>query len=343
MLPALIGMIGRLAATEGMAAVAGSGATGGATAGLASRVQYQFNPATVTGNKFNPASITQSKLPPPLPHEIEKTSGLFEKMTDKLKGLALGIQIPIHSLPELTQTFVGTLTTFVRGIDDAAKPIQSLVRLANPAQAEAFDRAIKDAYAVIGRSLIPIMEAFTRSARKIGDAMAGLEPIMEPAMKKLAEFVDELSTGIAKAIADSPETFKLLSSAIQMAVEQTKVWIPLLEQQAQIMNMMMAPENLILGSGKGPGFDKNASSAGAAARQAQFVQPKQIADDMIKNALNMGVGAKKTDNQALNSIDDTLKKIRDGFEKWWNRNADRVDKTAETVSPAYGIWKRLTG
>ncbi len=311
-LPALIGMAARVAGGAGE--VAGmAGATSSASA-----------LGDVGGKLGQLANISQTATP---------TLGKFNAALD-LTG---------HKVAELTTTFTRALTVFVRGIDDAAKPIEALVRLANPAQADAFQRAIKDAYAVIGRSLIPIMEAFTRSARKIGDAMAGLEPIMEPAMKKLAEFVDELSTGIAKAIADSPETFKLLSSAIQMAVEQTKVWIPLLEQQAQIMNMMMAPENLIFGSGKGPGFDKNATSAGAAARGAQFVQPKQIADDMIKNALNMGVGAKQTDNQALNSIDETLKKIQTGFEKWWNRNADTVDKAAQTVSPAYGIWKRLTG
>lgn len=354
MLPALIGMLARGAASEGLAglfgATAGRSAAGGAASSVAARTQYTYQPGQWNGplanpnQAYTPATVKKNMLPPELPSEIQKTSGLFEKMTDKLKGLSVGIAIPIKSLPELTETFVGSLTTFVRGIEEAAKPIESLVRVANPAQADAFARAIRDAYGVIGRSLIPVMQSFTVVARKMGDVMAGLEPVVAPTMKNIAGLVERAGAALADTIVKSADLFKLVAYSIDLVIIQTRLWIPLLQEQARIMNTGYkygSVAGIWTDIGEKTGvlekrkFDPNASGVGAAARQAQFIQPKELSNELIKNALMMGVGGQKTEKKAINDIDKNIGDIA----KWLFKYGTVLGSAGNTLPGiASGGW-----
>ncbi len=216
---------------------------------------------------------------------------------------------------QATGLFTQTLTVFVSGLERAARPIEQLVRIANPAQADAFNRAIRDAYAVIGRSLIPVMQSFTKVARQVGDTMAGLEPVFKPAIASMARLVEVMGNELNKSIRDNIYLFESLSvslirvgEAITYVIEQANKMQP--PHSGEIASAALLGPLGIGGRDKIGKFDPNASGVGAAARQASFIQPKQLSDDMIKNALNMGVGQKETKSETyLGNIWDSMKQL----------------------------------
>src|SRR5690348_17188359 len=61
---------------------------------------------------------------------------------------------------QITGNFVKAFATFASVVKDAAAPIEALVRIHNPAVADTFMRAIQDAFGVVGRELVPVMNAF---------------------------------------------------------------------------------------------------------------------------------------------------------------------------------------
>src|SRR3954469_21545685 len=68
----------------------------------------------------------------------------------------------------------------------AADPFVHLVQGANPAVAKQWELAIRDAYGVLGRLYIPVVQASTGVARRFGDTLAGLEPVFRPAIRSIA-------------------------------------------------------------------------------------------------------------------------------------------------------------
>jgi len=71
----------------------------------------------------------------------------------------------------------------------------------------------------------------------------------------------------------------------------------------------------------GESMDPDRTAVGAAARHARFAQPKEIADDAIKNALMMSIGGpkKKTPVEHLDAIEKAVGKIHDFMEMKWGK------------------------
>lgn len=223
-----------------------------------------------------------------------------------------------------TSAYVGHLNAVTNAIGHMAEPVKALVALANPARAQMFELAMMDAHAVVGRMLIPVMDAFTRTARRWGDTMAGFEPVMEPANKALANMVDSIGVGLRDAAIKAEPAIVLLTDAI----------VVMADSAGQAALYMGAVSEALLAGLKylRPGtrhFDPNRTSMGAAVRETRFVGAKDIANEAIKNALMLGAGVDK-------------EKTTEGLlENIWNWLQNEAPKLAEQARQA-GVQPRAS-
>ena len=249
---------------------------------------------------------------------------------------------------KITGQLAKALTMWIGFLDAVAKPIADLVQIANPAIMEAFTRAVNDAFGVVGRSLIPVLNAFTQVARKVGDLMAGLEPVFEPAITAIAELVRTIGDEFVKTAKENAPVFEMMAAMLKSAAQAATAMTKVLGELWRAFNRLVGSRIARLLGFSGDSFDPNRSAVGSAARNARFVEPKAIADEAIRSSLMMGVGQKKDPEQALRDMDDTITKILDFMRDRWGQakgfaegattgalGSETVDEHAQKVSPAY--------
>jgi hypothetical protein len=210
---------------------------------------------------------------------------------------------------QFSSKLVGYLNAANEAVASMAAPVRNLVALANPAKARMFDIAAMDASAVVGRELIPVLDAFTRTARKVGDTVAGFEPVVEPAMKAVADLVDDIGTGMREAAIECEPEIRLLTEAIVTMAKEAGWAARHLGTFASLnFGLVNAIDKATGGAPPGRRFDPRATSRGAAAQEARFVGAKELADEAIKNAMTLaGTGQqRKTQEQTLQDINKQL-------------------------------------
>lgn len=301
-LPAIIAAVTRAAGIAGGASGAGAaGAAGTATA--ASKAVAEL---TKVANAFNQVSFAAKQV-------AHWTGNLAGAITGKM---------------------VQALSLWAGWVQKAAAPIEQMVRIHNPAVANQFMIALNDAFGVVGRELVPVMNAFTQVARKVGNVMAGLEPVFRPAIAAIAKLVEVIGDEFAKSI--RPEVFEMMAAVVTKVAEAATVAVRAVGMLVRAFNNFINPVvklAKILGF-SGSSYDDKASSVGAAARTAKFVQPKEIADDAIRSALMIGRERQnKTPEQALNSIDKNIEAIL----SWLRERKEAVEKRVEQARNA-GVY-----
>jgi hypothetical protein len=315
-LPAIIGPAMAAAGKAGGTAAAGSAVGGAAGAmGGASRAIAMLGQAQGAINQLGSAARQSASL----------VSGLAGMITGQM---------------------VKAMTGLLGIVKSAADPIEHLVRLFNPAKADVFVRAMTDAFAVVGRMLTPVLDAFTGVARKVGDLMAGMEPVLAPAMAAIAELVKVIGDEVVKTIRDNMPFFEMLAAVITKVAQAAATAVQILGEAIRAFNRMFGGRIARMLGFDGSSFDPKASSVGAAARQARFQAPKELSNDAIKNALQIGkegVKAKKPEERSA----DALEKIQG----WLERNTGGLlgliggggkDEKGKG-SPTGGLTDRLGG
>jgi hypothetical protein len=198
----------------------------------------------------------------------------------------------------------------------AAEVTVGLVAKANPAVVEKLTMAMDDAQAVIGRSLTPVVETFTKVARLVGDTfatimpdasefqavMAELDPIFEDIKEAVGIIGPIIKTGLVVALRQLGLAFKILAL-------QVKPWLKLISIGATYSGLGL----LLGGSGKGD----VKSSVGAAARGASFFSAESLGERGYASAYGAGLSASPAKQTAEN--------------------------TTTIASAAKGIWDWLTG
>jgi hypothetical protein len=311
-LPAIIAGALSAAGSVGGAA-AGGAAAGSAAGGMASAVGSLANVGAAVGAV---GMVAQQAAP-----KIHMVGAAFHKATS---------------------TMAEALTIWVGVVKAAAGPVAELAAVHNPARVEAFTRALNDAYGVVGRLLTPVMDAFTRSARKVGDLMARMEPVIEPAMNAIAGLVENIFDQFVQTYEKNAPIFDMLATVIKNVAEAVSSAVTLI---GKAIRLVLAPMQMLAAAlGFGKTENPDASAVGAARRDARFVGPKQISDDAIKSSLMQGIGREKPPTEKhLENINKNIENIWKAVEKRWN-----VVKRAEAVAndptlPARAAWNQVAG
>lgn len=304
-LPAVIaGTVGRAAAT-GAASGATGAMTGSATASRAIAQLGQFQ------GSMNQVSVSAQRA-------THWVGSLASNMTGRLAR---------------------ALTMFIDWVAAAAAPIERLVRVANPGIADAFGLAMNDAFGVVGRSLIPVMESFIRLARKVGNVMAGLEPVFQPAINALSQLIDVIGEQFVQNITSRAPVFEMLATVMmrvaQAATVLVRVWGEMLNVVGKLASGFLRAYGF-----DGSSFNPKASAVGAAARHAEFVQPKQISDDAIRKSLTMGIGQQQSP-KTLNDVDETLNEIFKWAKQRWGDAGDVADRVEKTIFDPFGAREAI--
>lgn len=227
----------------------------------------------------------------------------------------------LENFPALISTkFVKALKFGIDMLAEAAAPVEALVRIHNPARAQLFLVAINNAYGVIGRMLTPIMDAFTRSARKLGDLLAGMEPVVAPLIRAIANLIDTVGTHYLEMLKEHGGALQfmadVLTTVTQNATAAAHGILILADALYKLARVTGSP--LLLASGFGSPmsrFDPNRTAWGAAGQQARFVGAKAVSDEAIKAAMMQGVVQKTPELTELEGIHTVLNNLYDWFTK----------------------------
>ena len=220
----------------------------------------------------------------------------------------------------LTGKLTDALTKLPQLVEAAAAPIEKLVRVHNPAIADAFGRAMSDAYGVVGRQLLPVMGAFVGVARKVGDLLASFEPTVRPAITAVGQLINVIGQEVTATVKKNAPVLELMAAVVTRVAQAASVAARMLGEVVRAFGAIGRTVAGLLGF-KGDTVKEGASSVGAAARHARFQAPKDISDDAIKNALQIG---KESQAKTLTHVHDKIEE----FYEWAKRRFGQAQAAA---------------
>ena len=290
---ALAAIAGRLLASEaagGTYALAGEGAAGVGPAipGAASASKQAANSLlSVTQNlkKTDAAAKEAAKGGGGYLKHLQEVHQTYQQATGKLNLLA-------NNAAAAGVAITSGLTAGITAIQALADPIANLTGLANPAALDAFSRAVNDDFAVVGRALLPVTEAFTRLLQKLGTYLAGAEPILNSVAQAFGRMIDQLGDEWLDALRESAPVMEALASALVDVAKEAAVAGRVVLFMAKLWNQAAGQLFKLLGF-SGSSFNPNASAKGAAVRDVRAVSSaERVATEAqeraLKQALNPG-------------------------------------------------------
>lgn len=263
-----------------------SGTRGGAAGRAAQAAKAAAELANSNPTKVNIAAAKKAQT---AADAAAKSQEKYASSIDTAKNATQGF---IQTVPKVDSWFAGAASFVIK----AAEPIRNLVAGSNPAVAERFALAVDDAYGVIGRFLIPVLDSATTAVRKVGDAYAGSERAFQPFVRALSLFFQRTGELVTDLIRKHGPAIEFLGTALEQMVGAASY------AAESIIYLTGALNWFAKQAGFRPEFDKNASSFGAGSRNVRFVQAKTASDEAIKSALQSGAAQPKKAEEHLDKI-----------------------------------------
>ncbi len=243
---------------------------------------------------------------------LKKLGDTFKEVNTQVAFANVNIHAFASYIGHLPGKFVASMTLAVDALAHVAQPFVNLVARNNPAVARQWELALNDAYGVLGRMLIPVVISFTRQVLNLGNIIAGLEPVFQPAIKSMATMVDVTGNALAAVIKDNTYLFTNLAAALKVTADSVSASILVFKTFYQLAGF----QYLKMISG-GSAFNKDATSMGAGIRSArQLSGGEDIQNEVIKNALMMGAAGGETKEDKQNNILAELSRVIGALVKW---------------------------
>ena len=229
-----------------------------------------------------------------------------------LQGVNVGSRLATGALGALSAGLKGlsqALTAPLSAVQGMAAAITQMVELANPGVVMQFTLALRDALAVMGGMLTPVMQGMTIAVRAIGDTFAALTPVLQPLFNQIGQLFADWAVVFKEVIKAAAPLIQLFSDAMVDALRQLAVGFAMVE--GVIIEVYHAIAELF---GLKSRFDPNAKSQGAAVRQTHVGSVESFAGDVFKKSLQgvFGAGQGKKPEQIQGEI---LSAIAEG-RKW---------------------------
>lgn len=157
------------------------------------------------------------------------------------------------------------------------------VAKANPGAMERFNLALDDIQGVIGQTLMPVIEMWTKELRLVGDVLASILPSadeMRDALQPVSDFLDDLREALEPVV---PVIKQVLLGALKALGEALKLVLKPLGEVAKFLGHLF---------GEGAGSLK--SSFAAAVRNVSFTSAEQFARSVNVAAFRSGMGGATT-------------------------------------------------
>lgn len=245
--------------------------------------------------------------------ESAKTGQSVKSFSDRLRefqNTALQAQAQAYLLKSyiegLSGAMVGQATAIASVLKSIVDPIASLTALSNPAAVQQLTLAFNDAMAVIGRGMLPIVQAFTKAIRLVGDNYARLEPVITSVSNAFARGMERVFDKLGKIWETNGPAAELMGSALELVIDGvTELALQFLNLTKWITKAWNAIAKLF-------GFDgsttkKGASSFGAAVRDVKFESSaEKISQDAQLKAFQQALNAGKKPEESVPSLLDKI-------------------------------------
>ena len=233
---------------------------------------------------------------------IEKTAGAI----DKLAGAG---RAAFGSVTALASSITGGLLSPLGAVRDLFNSIGNLVGLFNPGVVAQFQLALNDTMAVIGSSLVPVMQGMTQYVRLFGDALAGLLPVIRPLMDSIGGYIARGAQGFLPLLQAAAPFIELFADSMALLLDKLSVGVAFL--QGVVAELITTIAELF---GLESRFNANASSKGFAVRQTKVGSVEQFAADLfasnLKNINARPGEARKDPADLLGEIKEAMKNGR---------------------------------
>jgi hypothetical protein len=216
----------------------------------------------------------------------------------------------------------GPVGAMVAAAAAATAAVRGVVALASPGTAERFDLALKDATAVVGQALTPVLEQATSIVRLFGDILATILPSaaeFREALAPISDFLNDLRDAlgsIAPVIHEVlVEGLKILGAALRTVILPFRILAKIIE-------------------GLFGGAEALKTSMGAAVRNVSFQSAESFAKQVNLAAFKSGIG---TGKGPLDKIGDTVAQINktlDDIRDWVKAIGQKYTGLKEAVSTA---------
>ncbi len=290
--------------------------------------------------------------------KADKLGGSTKKMGDQFKELNAQIaygNVNMHQFASIVGAVPGQLVKMGTGFADILKsmsqPFSDLVAGHSPGVTRQLDIAFRDLYGVMGRALVPVVQAFTPLVRKLGDTFAGMEPVIAPAVRAVSFFIDKVG---GRWIEGLQKRAGMLEMVVTVFERITTAAAYVVTAGMDLIDFVLKPMFRLasaFGFG-GNSFNKDATSLGAGMRPVKASAAKDISDEAIKNALILGQSPKQTPTEGYLS---EIQRIADDILTWLRENKPPTSAReaggqlasgkgllaagAARVSPAYGMYR----
>lgn len=228
-------------------------------------------------------------------------SGL--KAIGSVAGVAAGgIGLAIGAFGSLA----GVIEAPVKMIQGLADALTGFVSLVNPGVVQQFTLAMNDTMAVLGQAFTPVLRSLTIIIERVGDAFAGLLPVVGPMFEAYAQFIADNTAALGELVAAYAPFIQLMTDAL----------IPVLKEVSQavafLQGMLIELLNTITGFfGMESRFNKDAKSRGTAIRQTSVGTVEQFSKELFAKNLQYAFG-KDVSRNPVKIQEDILKAMQDG-------------------------------
>jgi len=208
-------------------------------------------------------------------------------------------------------------------------------RLFAPGTGERFDMAKMDALAAIGRTMTPVVEALTEFTRLIGDLLATVLPGLDEMRDMLAPLRD-MFVDLRQALGELAPLLKTILGVYLRGVINNFVMLG-----RAILFVTTPLRALIHALGWGASLQ---SSYGMAARNIQFSQSPDVAQQTYQAAFRAGVEPQQATKNYLANLDTNV----EGILAWLHEKREQVQEIGEHARYGpigLGVWaaKKLWG
>lgn len=220
-------------------------------------------------------------------------------------GSALAVGGPVGAIAAVASQVVNSIQRMYQAM-------VGLVASANPAVVELYHRAWADLGAVVGRTLVPIVKMATEVVRVFGDFLANILPSASEwskVMQQIRPALDEMRNAIMDLAPTIRAVLVGMIRTAAVAIGAMAKQLALVIKVAQMMPQVALAKALFGGK-----EEAKATSMGAAASQARYVDIEEIGRQAALSAYSQGAGGpdvQTADN--TRSAAATLKSILDHF------------------------------
>jgi len=288
-LPAIVSALTRLGASGAAGGIEGGGALYKGAGGVANQIFSGSAAGSVVGQGISTLIAKIGEAAHAATHPLETMQKGMDRFKQTMTSIPATIIKARETIVGIGAAWTEALASPIKVVKELGDVVGQFTQLSNPAGMKQFHFRVENAFATIGNSLQPILDALTRSAEKMGDTFAKLKPAIAPAVRAVESLIDFFATRFADAMILVAPLIEGVSLAFQGLVQNfLLIQGPI---TAVIRKFTELRRNVLEFLGLPTGANPDARSDIAVREPRYATGTEQIQRELAKNSLMASLGA----------------------------------------------------